>query len=162
MLCIFFVKPDDTGAALIRQPGIMEIVKLVVCSAFSAAAMIIPGVSGSFFMMLFGVYHTALMAVSEMNFAVLLPIGFGMLIGILFCAKILDLLLKKHKQAMYFAILGFIIGSLPNIWPMGFSLASDWLSGLFFLLLGAAVSLFCTSNFLHRLMQRLSDGAEEK
>ncbi len=156
MLCIFFVKPDDSAAELIRTPGIVDVVKLVLYSAFSAAAMVIPGVSGSFFMMLFGVYHSVLTAVSEMNFAVLIPVGIGMVIGILFCAKLIDLMMQQAKQAMYFGILGFVIGSIPNIWPQTFSIGSDGGWAILFCILGAAVSLFCTSNFLHGLMRKIS------
>lgn len=156
MLCIFFVKPDDSTAELIRTPGAVDMLKLVLYSAFSAAAMVIPGVSGSFFMMLFGVYHSVLTAVSEMNFAVLIPVGIGMVMGILFCAKLIDLMMQRAKQAMYFGILGFVIGSIPNIWPQNFSVTSDGIWAILFGVLGIAVSLFCTSNFLHGLMRKLS------
>ena len=157
MLCVFFIKPDDSAVELIRNPGIVDTIKLALYSAFSAAAMVIPGVSGSFFMMLFGVYHSVLAAVSEMNLAVLIPVGLGMVIGILFCAKLIDVMMQHAKQAMYFGILGFVIGSLPNIWPQSFSLSSDGISAVLFCVFGAAVSLFCTSNFLRGLMQKLSE-----
>ena len=87
MLCIFFIRPDDSGAEIIRNPSVSQMIQLLLYAAFAAAAMVIPGVSGSFFLMLFGVYHSVLTAVSEWNFAVLIPVGIGMMIGILFCAK---------------------------------------------------------------------------
>ena len=113
----FLCPADDSGVELMRDPSLIQMVQLILYAAFAAAAMVIPGVSGSFFLMLFGVYHSVLTAVSEWNFAVLVPTGIGMIIGILFCAKMLDILLQQHKQAVYFGILGCVVGSIPNIWP---------------------------------------------
>ncbi len=154
MICIFFVKPDDSGVELIRNPGVSQMIQLMLYAAFAAAAMVIPGVSGSFFLMLFGVYHSVLTAVSEWNFAVLIPVGIGMIIGILFCAKLLDLLLQQHKQAMYFGILGCVVGSIPNIWPTQPISGMDILWGLLACLAGAALSLFCASDFLRSRLRR--------
>ncbi|HIT80382.1 MAG TPA: DUF368 domain-containing protein [Candidatus Faecivivens stercorigallinarum] len=154
MICIFFVRPDDSGVELIRNPSLTQMIQLLLYAAFAAAAMVIPGVSGSFFLMLFGVYHSVLTAVSEWNFAVLVPTGVGMIIGILFCAKILDILLQQHKQAMYFGILGCVIGSIPNIWPSQPVEGMDILWGLLACLAGAALSLLCTSNLLRGLFSR--------
>lgn len=159
MICIFFVRPDDSGVELIRNPSVSQMIQLMLYAAFAAAAMVIPGVSGSFFLMLFGVYHSVLTAVSEWNFAVLIPVGIGMIIGILFCAKMLDLLLQRHKQAMYFGILGCVIGSIPNIWPTQPIAGMDILWGLLACLAGAAISLFCASDFLR---SRLRRNKEEK
>lgn len=159
MICIFFVRPDDSGVELIRNPSVSQMIQLMLYAAFAAAAMVIPGVSGSFFLMLFGVYHSVLTAVSEWNFAVLIPVGIGMIIGILFCAKMLDLLLQRHKQAMYFGILGCVIGSIPNIWPTQPIEGMDILWGLLACLAGAAISLFCASDFLR---SRLRRNKEEK
>ena len=154
MICIFFVKPDDSGVELIRNPGVSQMIQLMLYAAFAAAAMVIPGVSGSFFLMLFGVYHSVLTAVSEWNFTVLIPVGIGMIIGILFCAKMLDLLLQRHKQAMYFGILGCVVGSIPNIWPTQPISGMDILWGLLACLAGAALSLFCASDFLRSRLRR--------
>lgn len=154
MICIFFVRPDDSGVELIRNPGVSQMIQLMLYAAFAAAAMVIPGVSGSFFLMLFGVYHSVLTAVSEWNFAVLIPVGIGMIIGILFCAKLLDLLLQRHKQAMYFGILGCVVGSIPNIWPAQPIGGMDIVWGLLACLAGAALSLFCASDFLRSRLRR--------
>ncbi len=154
MLCIFFIRPDDTSAALIRSPSAMDMVRLCLYAAFAAAAMVIPGVSGSFFLMLFGVYHSLLTAVSELNFPVLIPTGIGMVIGILFCAKILDILLKAHKQAVYFGILGCVIGSIPNIWPSGVS-GGDIFPAVLSVCLGAAISFFASSEWLRGKLKTL-------
>ena len=61
--------------------------QLFLCSAIAAVCMIIPGISGSFVMLLFGVYTTIMTAVSDFNFLLLLPIGLGALLGILIGAK---------------------------------------------------------------------------
>ena len=146
MLCIFFIRPDDSGAEIIRNPSVSQMIQLLLYAAFAAAAMVIPGVSGSFFLMLFGVYHSVLTAVSEWNFAVLIPVGIGMMIGILFCAKILDLLLQRHKQAMYFGILD-ACRKYSEYLAQPANSGHGYSVGLLACLAGAALSLFCTSDF---------------
>ena len=154
MLVIFFVRPDDTTAEIIRNPGFSQVIQLILYAAFAAAAMVIPGVSGSFFLMLFGVYHSLLTAVSELNMAVLIPTMIGMCIGILFCAKILDILLHSHKQAVYYGILGCVIGSIPNIWPAEISAAAI-VPSITACILGALISYLASSEWLRNRMTKL-------
>lgn len=85
---------------------------LVFCSAVAAVCMIIPGISGSFIMLLLGMYGTVVTAIKDFNILLLMPIGLGVLLGILGGAKIIDSLLKKHKSVMYSAILGLVVGSV--------------------------------------------------
>ncbi len=108
--------------------------------------MIIPGVSGSFIMVLLGTYATVINAVKEFNFAVLIPTAIGVLLGLIFGAKLIRLLLKKHRLIVFSAILGLCAGSLYAILPKGFGLNLDTLIGVFTLLAGGAVSFFVGRN----------------
>ena len=122
------------------------IVTITLASLAAAVAMIIPGVSGSFIMVLLGTYATVINAVKEFNFAVLIPTAIGVLLGLIFGAKLIRLLLKKHRLIVFSAILGLCAGSLYAILPKGFGLNLDTLIGVFTLLAGGAVSFFVGRN----------------
>ncbi len=94
--------------------------KLVVCAAVAAVTMIIPGISGSFVMMLLGVYETIIGAIKDMNFLVIVPFAIGAVIGIIGGAKLISILIRKNKLMVYSALMGLVIGSVYAILPDGF------------------------------------------
>lgn len=94
--------------------------KLIVCAAIAAVTMIIPGISGSFVMMLLGVYETIIGAIKDMNFYVIIPFAIGAVIGIIGGAKLISMLIKKNKLMVYSALMGLVIGSVYAILPDGF------------------------------------------
>lgn len=94
--------------------------KLLVCAALAAVTMIIPGISGSFVMMLLGVYETIIGALGDFNFYVIIPFAIGAIIGIIFGARLISFLIKKNKLMVYSALLGLVVGSVYAILPDGF------------------------------------------
>ena len=90
---------------------------LVIVSIIAAAAMIMPGLSGSLVLLILGGYQTAIQAVDEMNIPILIPIAIGVIIGIVACAKLITLCLKKWQRGTYSVILGLIFGSFYAIFP---------------------------------------------
>lgn len=94
--------------------------KLIVCAAIAAVTMIIPGISGSFVMMLLGVYETIIGAIRDMNFYVIIPFAIGAVIGIIGGARLISMLIKKNKLMVYSALMGLVIGSVYAILPGGF------------------------------------------
>lgn len=90
---------------------------LMIASIISAAAMIMPGLSGSLVLLMLGGYQTMLQAVDEMNIPILIPIAIGVLIGIIACAKVITICLKKCYKGTYAVIIGMILGSLYAIFP---------------------------------------------
>ena len=128
--------------------------KLVVCSAIAAAAMILPGVSGSMVMVILGTYNTVLTAISSMNLLILIPVLIGVLIGILGGAKIIDICLKKFPQATFFAILGLILGSIyPLVANAGFSFSGEGIVAICMLLVAMAISLAFSSEKLKKKIE---------
>ena len=115
--------------------------KMVVCAAIAAVTMIIPGISGSFMMMLLGVYETIIGALNTLNFYVIIPFAIGALIGIIFGAKLISLLIKKNKLMVYSAITGMVIGSVYAILPDGFGFNLQTGYGFAFMLIGVLVSV---------------------
>ena len=90
---------------------------LVIVSIIAAAAMIMPGLSGSLVLLILGGYQTVIEAVDEMNIPILIPVAIGIIIGIVLCAKLITICLKKWFRGTYAIILGLIFGSFYAIWP---------------------------------------------
>lgn len=96
---------------------------LFICGFVAAAAMIIPGISGSMVLMLIGYYNTIINALNNLtnmellgnSILILLPFGIGVVIGFLSCCRLIAFLIKKFPIESYFAILGFVIASIISI-----------------------------------------------
>lgn len=109
--------PDDNGVQVITSLTVLSFTKLFFTSVIAAGAMIIPGISGSFILLLLGTYTTILTAVSDLNILVLMPVGLGCMTGVLVCARLLDRLFTHIPGQTYSAILGLMIGSITVIMP---------------------------------------------
>ena len=90
---------------------------LIITVCISTIAMILPGISGSLIMLLFGVYTIVMEAVADLNFLLMLPIGVGVLSGLFIGIKVIKKMLRTHPQALYFIILGLVAGSIFAIFP---------------------------------------------
>lgn len=90
---------------------------IILAGAMASCAMILPGISGSFILLLLGKYAFALHAVNERVILDLLLLGSGALVGIVMFANLLSWLLKKYHDITIAVLVGFMIGSLNKIWP---------------------------------------------
>ena len=90
---------------------------LFLSGAVAICAMILPGISGSFILVLLGKYHFVLAAVNERNIFVLAVVVAGALFGIMSFSRLLSWLLKKHHDMIVAFLLGLMLGSLRKIWP---------------------------------------------
>ena len=112
---------------------------LFISACISTIAMILPGISGSFMLLLFGCYTLIMRAISEFQIGILFITGLGVLTGGFIGVKFVKIMLRKHPQALYFAILGLVIGSIFTIYP-GFTLDTNGLIAIFGMCLCAGVS----------------------
>ncbi len=80
-------------------------------------AMILPGISGSFILLILGQYAFVLNAVKSFDVVTMLPFGAGVVIGITGFARVLSWLLHRYHQMTITLLVGFMIGSLRKIWP---------------------------------------------
>ena len=91
---------------------------LFICGIIAACSMILPGLSGSFVLILLGNYELIMIdAVSHMNFMVLIPVVIGAGIGLLGFSYILSWIFRKFKDHTISLLSGFMLGSLIIIWP---------------------------------------------
>ncbi len=92
---------------------------IFLTGVISSATMIIPGISGSFVMLLIGMYSTFIRAVTDLNIPILLVLVPGFVIGIVLVSKLINLLLHRFHAVTYWAIMGLVLGSVVAIWPRG-------------------------------------------
>ncbi len=107
----------STGETERTNRSAPRFVLLFLMGAASVSAMILPGVSGSFLLLLMGGYFEILQAISDRDFPVIGVFSLGCFIGIMVFTRLLTYLLKNwHDQTMA-SLLGLVIGSLWIIWP---------------------------------------------
>ena len=90
---------------------------IFICGAIAVCTMILPGISGSFILVILGKYDYIMSAVSNMDIPVLLVFAFGCAVGILAFAKFLNWLLARWERQTMLVLLGFVLGSLVKVWP---------------------------------------------
>lgn len=113
------------------QPGHSPLV-LFLSGAIAICAMILPGISGSFLLLILGQYAHCVNALSsafdalrhgdfamlgDITFRTILPVGLGAVVGLAAFARVLSWLLNRHGTVTVAALIGFMVGSLRRIWP---------------------------------------------
>jgi len=89
---------------------------LFLSSAIAVCAMILPGISGAFILVLLGSYEIVLGAVGDKDFKVLITVA-GCVFGLLSFARVLKWMFTRYKDITLALLTGFILGSLNKIWP---------------------------------------------
>lgn len=95
-----------------------SIIYLIICGVVAACSMILPGLSGSFVLILLGNYELVMInAVNELDFAILLPVVVGAGVGLIAFSHALSWVFKHHPNQTIAILTGFILGSLGILWP---------------------------------------------
>jgi putative membrane protein len=90
---------------------------MFLAGAIAICAMILPGISGAFIMVLLGAYKPILSAVTDRDYKTVAVVFLGAIVGLLSFSKILKWLFANYKNYTLAVLTGFIIGSLNKIWP---------------------------------------------
>ena len=119
-----FIK-DSNYVVSFNNMNLFKYFKLFLIGIIGAATMVIPGISGSFVLMTLGYYKPILDTLNTLtmfyklefndiinNGLIILIFGIGVLVGILLIAKIIEYLLNKYETKTYYAIIGFVLGSI--------------------------------------------------
>lgn len=143
----------NTGNAMVNLSNIDFIgyISLFLVGMIAAASMVIPGISGSFMLMLLGYYKPIIDTISDLasfnnildNILILLPFGIGILVGIVLIAKLIELLLEKFPIKTYYGIIGFVLASIITIFlplvNVSYTIPSV-IIGIILLLLGGVIA----------------------
>lgn len=98
-----------------------QYILLFIMGLLASCALVVPGISGSMLLLIFGYYKPLLDTISSLkdsfghSLLVLFIVALGIVIGFFIIAKIMNYLLKKFKRITYYAIFGFVVGSIPAI-----------------------------------------------
>jgi putative membrane protein len=90
---------------------------LFMSGALAICAMILPGISGAFILVLLGSYKTILDAVHERDLKIVITVALGAIFGLLSFARLLKWMFSHYKNTTLALLTGFILGSLNKIWP---------------------------------------------
>ena len=127
VLCIVFIfvlglnfVKTDTFSISFTNMNIIDYVLLALVGFIASSAMVIPGISGSFVLMVFGYYEKIMATISHLttfknigqDLIIITVFGIGVLLGILFMAKLITKLIEKNEVRTYFAIMGFVLSSI--------------------------------------------------
>lgn len=126
---------------------------MIPLGAIASATMVIPGISGSMILMLLGYYNSVINAMNDLrggdwsSLVILAPYVIGLLIGIVFIAKLMNFLLKKHSALTFCAIFGLVIGSpvtllMQNRECFPLANAGTWIASAICLIVGFAIAWF--------------------
>ena len=145
---------------------------LFLSGSVAICAMILPGISGSFILLILGQYEFVINAVKEFDIVALAPALAGMVVGIMVFSRVLSWLLKHYHQVTVTLLVGFMLGSLRRIWPFKDVVATridrhgdevpiefinvlpDFGSGVFWLSLGLCVLGFLLISGLDHMQSR--------
>lgn len=111
------------NAVDLTNMSVIKFLLLIVIGMVAAATMVIPGVSGSFVLMLLGYYIPVVGTVGNLtnfselghNLLILAPFGIGVALGIVGIAKLIEFLLKKYEVPTYYGIIGFVTSSVIGL-----------------------------------------------
>jgi len=90
---------------------------IFISGALAICAMILPGISGAFILLLLGKYQFVIAAVGNLNISILGILVLGALVGIISFSNLLSWLLRKYHDVTIAVLAGFMIGSLNKVWP---------------------------------------------
>ena len=136
--------------------SIGTILLMIPLGAIASSTMVVPGISGSMILMLLGYYNPVINAMNDLrggdwsSLAILAPYAIGLLVGIVFIAKLMNFLLKKHAALTFSAIFGLVIGSpvallMQNRECFQIATAGNWIISIMCLVIGFAVAWFMST-----------------
>lgn len=121
LLMLIFNK--GTKSVSLNNLNALGYIILFLVGMISSATMVIPGISGSFTLMLIGYYEPILNLINDItsfnslipNLTKLLPFLLGIIVGIILISKIINYLLKHYRTSTYFVIIGFVFASIISV-----------------------------------------------
>lgn len=124
-------------------------VTLFLSGFIAAVTMVIPGVSGSFMLLLLGTYQGLIDAVKNFDLIGISIIGLGAILGILLCTKLIHWIISKSPKTAYLLILGLILGSVLKLWPQDSLLQVSAIPGIVLFFIGFSIAQLLSRLDIH-------------
>lgn len=113
----FSFMPSNMFKFDINKNVFLTFIMLNIAGIIAAVALILPGISVSYMLLLLGIYNETIDAIGNLYMPFLIPLGVGLILGIILTTKILSYAMTKHTRVTYLIIFGFIIGSIIEVFP---------------------------------------------
>ena len=116
------------GVSLLWLPvpsGEVETAQVFVGAMIAVCAWLLPAISGSYVLLILGLYHNVIRAMASLDWPVLLTLGAGFAVGLLLFSRALAWLMRRFPEAVLSLLTGFMLGSLPLLWPWQDDAESD-------------------------------------
>jgi putative membrane protein len=97
--------------------SLLSYILLLVAGFIIAIGLVLPGISWSFMLLVLGMYEITLNAINTLNIPFLIPLGIGLALGTFGTAKVIERFLQRHPRKTYMLIIGFVAGSLVEVFP---------------------------------------------
>ena len=111
-IAVFFLLGVRAGP--VQEPSLLV---FFFSGAIAISAMTLPGISGSFFLLMIGMYGSLIEAVNERLLGKLLVFGLGAVLSLSLSARLLNWILRNYRDSVLALLIGLMIGSLRVIWP---------------------------------------------
>ena len=117
VIVLLMSSEPEAVAEMATVKGIAGFLFLFAAGIIIAVALVLPGISGSFMLLVLGMYGVTLNAINTRNVTFLIPLALGIAAGTLGTTKIIEKLLNKYPGKTYMLIMGFVLGSLIEVYP---------------------------------------------
>lgn len=111
LISVNLIPVSASGGTIIEERSFTIYLLLFLAGILASMAMILPGISGSFVLVVIGMYHTVIRAVSELDIVVILVVGMGIAIGMFTMSKIINYFFIKFRTSTYAFLIGVVAGS---------------------------------------------------
>ena len=143
VVALMFVNTEGDAGIQPEIHNLSNAILLCICGILLAISKIVPGISGSSLLIALGLFDVTISSMAHLDLYFLIPMGIGLVIGVLGFAKVMDRCLKRYRSQTYFLILGLTIGSLliivHELLTMGLG-TNDVKSAMLAAIVGIAVS----------------------
>lgn len=119
---IAFVLIGFAGGGAQTDPSLLVV---FLAASIAICALVVPGVSGSFFLLAVGLYSTTMSALDDRDLGYIAVFGLGALVGLASFVRLLKHLLTRHRRLTLLVMTGLMIGSLRALWPWQSSAGGD-------------------------------------
>lgn len=117
LIVLLLTRLSTLSTHLNLETGLMSFLSMIVAGFISAIALVLPGISVSYMLLILGLYNETMQAISHFYLPFLIPLGIGLVLGIVLTTRFLEIVMTKYPTPTYLMILGFMLGSMVEIFP---------------------------------------------
>lgn len=114
---VYLISLIPEGVFVANESGIQNFLIKIAGGVIVAIALVLPGISVSQMLLMLGLYEEVFGSIKNFDISPLIPLGIGLVAGIILSTLAIGKAIEKHPQATYIIVFGFVLGSLPELFP---------------------------------------------